>query len=248
VSNPEQQEQPAGLPWGKLAIIPVVLIALGLVYYLFLADALAGGLEALEDFGVWGLAAIPLMYVVACVFLLPASMLAAGAGFLASLLWPDQPLLAVAAGTAVMSLSMVCGSTAAFLIGRTFGRAYIARKFQGKSRYEAVEKAVEENAFKIIFFVRMSPAFPFNVMNYVFSLTSVRWREFVLASWLGMLPGTTLVVYAGTSISSLTALAEGDLPATPGRTALLLLGLLATVVVVVIVTRIARRTLKEAME
>jgi uncharacterized membrane protein YdjX (TVP38/TMEM64 family) len=103
---------------------------------------------------------------------------------------------------------------------------------------------VGEQGFKIVLLTRLSPLFPFTLLNYAFSLTRVSFRSYVLASWLGMMPGTLMYVYLGTTLQSVTEILTGsDRPRPAAETALFWVGLAATVAVTILVTRIARQAL-----
>ena len=81
--------------------------------------------------------------------------------------------------------------------------------------------------------------FPFTLLNYAFGITRVKLGHYVLASWIGMMPGTVMYVYLG----SLAKAASGDRTRTTGEWVLYSVGLLAAVVVTIFVTRIARQAL-----
>jgi hypothetical protein len=86
---------------------------------------------------------------------------------------------------------------------------------------------------------RLSPVFPFTLLNYAFGLTRVKLGHYVLASWIGMMPGTVMYVYLG----SLVNIGAGHRQRTTGEWVLYGVGLLATVAVTVFVTRVARQAL-----
>jgi uncharacterized membrane protein YdjX (TVP38/TMEM64 family) len=109
----------------------------------------------------------------------------------------------------------------------------------------AIARAVEIEAFKVVLLTRLSPVLPFNLLNYAFGLTAVPFRKYILASWIGMIPGTIMYVYLGSAANSLAALLSGDEPRSAGQQVLFAFGLTATVVATVIVTRTARRALHE---
>ena len=95
---------------------------------------------------------------------------------------------------------------------------------------------------------RLSPVLPFTLLNYAYGVTRVSFRDYALASWIGMLPGTILYVSLGAAARSLTQILAGDVsPAGGGGTILLAVGLLATIAVTVVVTRAARRALRGAV-
>jgi uncharacterized membrane protein YdjX (TVP38/TMEM64 family) len=108
---------------------------------------------------------------------------------------------------------------------------------------------VATGGFKIVLLTRLSPLFPFTLLNYAFGLTKVRFRDYVLASWIGMLPGTVMYVYLGSTVKELADIAAGNVEGEggPARLVLFFVGLAATVVVTVYVTRLARRALRQAV-
>jgi uncharacterized membrane protein YdjX (TVP38/TMEM64 family) len=140
----------------------------------------------------------------------------------------------------------VLGSSAAFLVSRHLARSAIEQRLAGNARFAAIDRAVSAQGRKIVFLLRLSPVFPFNLLNYALGLTNVRFVDYLIAS-LGMLPGTLLYVYYGKLAGDVAALAGGAaVEKGAGYYAVLVLGLVATIVVTTIVTRIARRALKEA--
>jgi len=146
-------------------------------------------------------------------------------------------LFGVAWGSVYVSIGATLGATAAFLVGRYFARAWVTAKIEGSEKFAAIDRAVGDEGWKIVGLTRLSPVFPFTLLNYAFGLTRVRLRDYVLASWIGMLPGTVMYVYLGSLARA------GAHQRTPGEWALYALGLAATVAVTVIITRIARRAL-----
>ncbi len=169
------------------------------------------------------------IYVVATVLFIPGSVLTLGAG----------AVFGVLLGSVVVSISSTLGATCAFLIGRYFARDAIARRMEGNPRFAAIDKAIAAEGWKIVGLTRLSPAFPFALLNYALGLTRVKLWQYILASWIGMMPGTVMYVYLG----SLAKAATGTHTRTTGEWALYGVGLLATIVVTVLVTRIARQAL-----
>lgn len=225
-------EKPGGK--GKLlaAAIAVVLILAAGRYY-NLPGLLAGAMTWVAAQGVAGIAAYIMLYVVACLLFLPGSILTLGAGAV----W------GVVGGLPIVSVASTLGATAAFLVGRYFAREAVARRIEGNERFRAIDEAVAREGWKIVGLTRLSPVFPFNMLNYAFGLTRVPLRDYVLASWIGMLPGTVLYVYIGSLAGNLAALGAGQSTRTPAQWALYAVGLAATVAVTVYVTRIARAAL-----
>jgi uncharacterized membrane protein YdjX (TVP38/TMEM64 family) len=192
--------------------------------------------EWVNGLGAWGPAVFIAGYVVAVVAFVPASLLTLAGG----------AIFGITAGVAYVFAAAVVGSSLAFLVSRYLARAAIERRLAGNDKFAAIDRAVGRQGRRIVFLLRLSPAFPFNLLNYGLGLTSVRFVDYLVASF-GMLPGTLLYVYSGKAVGDVAALAGGAAPERgTSHYALLGVGLVATAVVTVLVTRIARRALEEA--
>ena len=224
----------------RAATVVALILAAGFAIAVLPVQATAFALvEWLRGAGVLGAMVFVLAYVAAALLLLPGSVLTAGAGF----------AYGPAVGLLVVSPASVLASTAAFLLGRTLARGWVARRIARDPRFAAVDRAIGQSGFRVVLLLRLSPIFPYSLTNYALGLTRVRLRDFVLASWIGMLPGTLLFVYLGSLVTTASQVAKGAaVSAGPWRQVVYWAGLAATVLVVVVVTRIARRGLREAME
>jgi len=192
-----------------------------------------------DGLGFWGPAVFVGGYAVAVAALVPGSILTLAGG----------ALFGLAEGTLYVFLAATLGSTLAFLVGRYLARGLVEERLAGSPRFRAMDRAVGDQGLRITFLMRLSPVFPFSLLNYALGLTRVRLRDYVLASF-GMLPGTFLYVYYGTLARDVAALAADGAPVERGvgYYAVLLLGLAATVAVTAVVTRVARRALAEATD
>ncbi|MBI4613727.1 MAG: TVP38/TMEM64 family protein [Planctomycetes bacterium] len=200
---------------------------------------LLGVVEWVRGAGAAGVLFYSLAYILATVLLLPGSVLTLGAGFAYGPLY----------GTLLVSPVSVVAATASFLLGRFVARRWVAGRVQGDPRFVAIDEAIGKSGFKIVLLLRLSPVFPFNLTNYALGLTGVKFRDYVLASWVGMLPGTFLFVYLGSLVTSAAELLSRDRPgAGPWGHVLLVAGLVATIAVTVVITRVARKALREALE
>ena len=133
----------------------------------------------------------------------------------------------------------------AFLIARYVARNKVAERAHSNRHFGAIDRAIDEGGWKIVSLLRLSPAIPFNLQNYLYGLTPVRFWPYVLTSWLAMLPGTLLYVYIGHVTG---AAVGGQRERSTMKWAMLAIGLLATVAVTVYVTRLAKRKLKEQID
>jgi len=196
-------------------------------------------LGVIGDVRQWGLAApvaFMLLYAVSVVALVPASVLTMAGGAVFGLM----------RGVAFSFVGALIGSTVAFLLGRYVARHVIERKLVTMPRFAAINRAVSAQGLRIVFLLRLSPIFPFNLLNYALGLTRVRLLDYVVAG-IGMLPGTLLYVYLGSAAGQAVAAAGGAAPGrSPAEWTLFGVGLAATVVVTLYVTRIARRALRDA--
>ncbi len=225
----------SGLPIAKL------LLGLAALVLLFWVGRLAGGYvpqfaQWVDGLGAWGPAVFIVGYALAVVAFVPGSVLTLAAGAIFGLI----------EGTMIVFVAATLGSTAAFLVSRYMVRDAVARKLEGEARFVAIDQAIEEQGRRIVLLLRLSPVFPFSLLNYALGLTSVRLGDYVIAS-LGMLPGTLLYVYSGKVAGELAALA-GGVAVEKGASyyAVWGLGLAATAVVTMLVTRLARRALQDA--
>lgn len=222
-----------------LALLLAALLLIPALVFLPVNAWLLAIVEWARGAGALGVLVFILLYVAAAVLFIPGSLLTLGAGFLYG------PLL----GFGVVSVASTLGATLAFLLGRTVARGWISDKLKGRPGFAAVDRAVERAGFKMVLLLRLSPIFPFIVLNYALGLTRVRAGHYVLGSWLGMMPGTLLYVYLGSLITSAAELTSGERPEAGALGhGVLALGLVATVAFVVVITRIARRALDQELQ
>lgn len=193
--------------------------------------------EWIRGAGAVGVAVYAGAYIAATLLMLPGSLLTAGAGV------AYGPIF----GTLLASPLSVAAATLAFLLGRTVARRWVATRIRRDARFSAIDAAIGRHGFKVVALLRLSPVLPFNLLNYVLGLTSVRLRGYVAGSFVGMLPGTLLYVYLGSLVSSVSALGTGSAPRGTAQQILYWAGLGATVVVTFFITRIARRALEKAL-
>jgi len=223
--------------WVMVGFLTAVVALFVTMQFLPVRGYIESFLEWCRGLGFWAPVVLIAAYILACIFFIPGSILTIGAGF----------LFGVIKGTITVSIASTLGATAAFLIGRTIARGKIEEMVEGKPKFSAIDRAVEKEGFKFVFLTRLSPIFPFNLLNYAFGLTKVPLWKYVLASWIGMIPGTVMYVYIGSGLESLVAVGAGATgEKTTAERVLFWVGLVATVLVATVVTTIARRALRDA--
>jgi len=219
----------------RLVAIAVAIAVLGL-----LGRRLGAAIPAFQAWvgglGAWGPAAFVAGYAALVVAFAPASALtlAAGAAF------------GVVRGTAYVFLAASLGACAAFLVARHLARGAVERRIAGDRRFAAIDRAIGQQGLRIVLLLRLSPAIPFNLLNYALGLSRVRFADYALGC-LGMLPGTLAYVYSGSLAAEVAAAAGGaGGEASAAQRALFVAGLVATVAATLLVTRAARRALAAA--
>ena len=224
----------------RLVALTVIVIAL------FLAMKFLPVQQWLKSFNDWvgqmGLAGIFIfiaVYAAATVLLAPGAILTIGAGF-AFGLW--KGFLAVSGGATL-------GATLAFLVARFVARDKIEAMARRNTKFQRIDNAIGKQGAKLVFLLRLSPVIPFNLSNYFYGLTAVKFWPYVLASWIGMMPGTFLYVYIGTAGKAAVSAAGGEAVKQGWQYwTFMSIGLVATIVVTIWVTKIARDALKKTAD
>lgn len=236
---PKSPPRSTGKRLMKLGGLLLLVGAVALTFLLFdVTQLLKALLEWTRGLGGWGAVALAAVYAVTTVLFVPGTILTLAAGTVFGL-WT---------GSAAVIAGSNLGAWGAFWVARTVGRDWVSSKVLRNPKFQAVDEAVGEKGFKIVLLTRLSPVFPFNLLNYAFGVTRVGFPSYALATFIGMLPGTFMYVYLGTTFRRLAELFSGDREKSPGEYVLWGIGLLATIVVTVYVTRIARRAMNEKVQ
>lgn len=182
----------------RAGIIRVILavLALAAIIVLFrvlpVADWLRHFQAWIRGIGPIGYVIYALVYAVCVVLFVPASILTLGAG----------AIFGVVAGTIVVVIGATLGATLAFLLARTVLRRKIERMTANNAKFRALDRAIASEGSKIVLLIRLAPVFPFTYINYAFGLTGIRLLPYVLATFIGIIPGTFAFVYLGSAAAS----------------------------------------------
>lgn len=221
-----------------------VIAGLAAIAALLLAGRQAGAAVPrfaawVQGLGFWGPLVFVLGYAVATVAFIPGSLLTLAAG----------AIFGLARGTLYTFVGATLGAACAFLVARYVARGAVERRLTGHPRFAAIDRAVSAEGFKIVSLLRLSPVFPFNLLNYALGLTRVRFLPYLAAS-VAMLPGTLLYVYYGAAAGSLAAALGGGGASRKGPAGWIALGvgLAATVLVTTFITRLAGRALRQQID
>jgi uncharacterized membrane protein YdjX (TVP38/TMEM64 family) len=202
-------------------------------------ELLRNALQWVDDLGAVAPLVFIIIYIVATVAFLPGSVLTLGAGV----------LFGVIKGSVYVFIGATLGATLAFLVGRYLARGWISQKIAGNQKFQAIDQAVGKEGFKIVLLTRLSPIFPFNLLNYGLGVTGVSLKDYVLGS-LGMIPGTIMYVYIGSLAGSIATIGSETQPdANPiAQWTIRIIGFIATVAVTLYITKIARKALDESID
>ncbi|XP_074268961.1 uncharacterized protein LOC141592255 [Silene latifolia] len=222
----------------RFATVLLLLVALLFLYSLPIEQYLKDFLQWVkEDLGPWGPFVLAVAYIPLTVLAVPASVLTLGGGYLFGL-----PL-----GFIADSVGATLGATVAFLLGRTIGKSYVMSKLKNYPKFHAVAIAIQRSGFKIVFLLRLVPLLPFNMLNYLLSVTPVSLGAYMLATWLGMMPITFAFVYVGTTLKDLSDVTHGWNDVSSTRLVFIGLGLLVSVALIMCVMRVAKASLDKAL-
>ncbi len=193
-------------------------------------------LQWVQDLGAVGAIAFILIYILSTVAFFPGTVLTLGAGV----------VFGVVVGSLYVLIGATIGAIAAFLIGRYVARGWVSEKIQGNQKFQAIDEAVGREGLKIVLLTRLSPVFPFVLLNYAYGVTKVSFKDYVIGS-IGMVPGTVMYVYIGSLAGNIAAIASPSQP-TKLEWAIRIAGFVATIVATIYVTRVATKALATHVE
>jgi uncharacterized membrane protein YdjX (TVP38/TMEM64 family) len=200
-----------------------------------LQEFLQNALQWINSLGAIGGIVFIGIYIIATLAFLPAALLTLGAGVIFGVIW----------GSLYVFIGATLGAIAAFLGGRYLAQGWVKEKISSYKKFAIIDKAVSKEGLKIVLLVRLSPLFPFNLLNYAFGITSVSFQDYLIGS-VGMIPGTIMYVYFGSLVGDIALIGSKN---QPGNIILhwviQIMGLIATIAVTVYVTKIAKKALKD---
>jgi uncharacterized membrane protein YdjX (TVP38/TMEM64 family) len=224
---------------GRLRLHRLLVIIAGCVVLVVIGRALGGYVPRFSAYvnglGPWGPIAFIAGYIVAAILFVPVSLLTLAAG----------AIFGLVLGLAYVMIGAVISASLSFFIARYLARGAVERRLLENPRFRAIDKAVGEQGLRVVLLLRLSPVFPFFVMNYALGLTRVRFVDYAIGL-IGMVPATAFYVYYGTVAGDLAGVLSGTARgATTARIALLAVGVLATVAVSILIARAANRALAD---
>ena len=180
---------------GIFLLTLICIVATGVGVYLL------GGIDQaqlqtwLKQAGIWAPLIYIALYTLGTILILPSTPLNLSGGAIFGAWW----------GTLWTSVAAVIAAVVAFAFTRTVGRDIVARKFAG--RWEAMDAEMRQGGLFYMFAIRLLPIIPYGLVNFAAGLTSIRFKDYLLGTVLGTVPGILPFVMMG---SGLRALKSGD--------------------------------------
>ncbi|MEM1171552.1 MAG: TVP38/TMEM64 family protein [Cyanobacteria bacterium P01_H01_bin.35] len=226
---------------GKFILLFILVISLIITgKYFNLPEVLRNTLIWVESLGFWSPITFIIIYNLATLLLIPGSVLTLGGGVIFGVFW----------GSIYVFLASTLGATIAFLIGRYISRDWVYQQLSQHPKFKAIDIAVGNEGFKIVFLTRLCPLFPFNFLNYAFGVMQVSLKDYILGS-LGMIPATVMYVYLGSLICDIALIGTSQEPTSftieITKWIIKIVGLIATIVVTIYVTRLAKKAFEQSI-
>ncbi|MFM7365037.1 MAG: TVP38/TMEM64 family protein [Cuspidothrix sp.] len=181
------------------------------------------------------------IYNLGTLLFIPGSLLTLQGGYLFGLLW----------GSIYVLIAALSGAILSFLIGRYLSRNWVYKQLEKYPKFKLIDQAVAKEGWKIVLLTRLSPIFPFNLLNYGFGVTQISIRDYILGS-LGILPGTIMYVYVGSLAVNITMITTSNqLISTEvqiWKFIMQLTGLTATILTTIYITKISQKALSKKVE
>ena len=231
----------------KKIIINTIIIIIIIVLFVILnkyfnisnkiKTVLINSLEWIESFGILTPIIFGLIYIICTVLLISGAVLTLGAGI----------IFGVIKGSIIVSVFSTLAAITSFLIGRFLLRNWVLKKIEKYPKFKAIDTAVAKKGWKIVGLTRLSPVFPFVFLNYAFGLTKISLKDYAIASWIGMMPGTIMYVYIGSLIGDIATLGAGGREKTPVEWIFTIIGFIITVIITLYVTNISKKALSKKL-
>jgi uncharacterized membrane protein YdjX (TVP38/TMEM64 family) len=214
----------------RIILLIAMLAAISLAFmFLPLGAWLDSVREWIFNLGTFGALLYVLAYIICSVLMIPGTALTLGAG----------GVFGYTTGLILTIIGSNLGALAAFLLARTVMQKRVEQWSANNPRFTSINQAVSQNGFKVVFLLRLTPAMPFTLLNYLLGVTRINVPRYSAATLLGMLPANMTFVYIG--VLSADIAAQKDI-----NKAFWIGGGVATIAAMVVLSRIARKALREA--
>lgn len=198
---------------------------------------IAHWIEVVRSLDAVGIALYAAIFVLATIAFVPASMLTALAGFLYGPIW----------GTLLISPAGLLSAAVAFALGRSLMRPWVKRRLANSPKSAAVDLAIESGGFRIVFLLRLASIVPFAPLSYGLGASRIVRRDFLLATWIGLLPGTFLYAYLGSLAADVAQIISGEVTTNRSTQVMTWAGLVVALIALLTIARYARKAINQAL-
>ena len=182
----------------------------------------------------WGIVTFVFFYIISVLLILPASWLSLLAGFLYG------PYF----GSIVVFLSAFIGASISFFLAKEYFVKKIVAIISRFPKIKLLEKIINKGGLKLIILTRLSPLFPFSILNYFYGLNKVSYKDFSIGL-LFILPGTYLYCALGSLSNNLEEIKNLKLN---GNTTTTIISIVSTFLIVYFLTKYSNEVIKESSE
>ena len=222
----------------RLAVLIGCLVTIAVAMILLpVSNILFSLFETARAMGAWGPPLIAAAYIPACLFLVPGMILALASGY----------LFGMAAGALAAGLGSTVGAAAAFVAGRVLARELVVAGMASNPKRTATDRVIAEHGFKFTMLLRLTPLVPFNLLNYVLGMSGISLGQFVLGSWIGVIPVTLMYVYLGTVLKEIEETGGANLQIAGSQIAPVIFVLIAIIAITAFVWYSIKKILDEAL-
>lgn len=220
-----------------LAFLITTLIIIS--HFINIPQLLQLSITGIKNIGIWGPIVFIIIYNLATLLFIPGSILTIKGGCLFGLFW----------GCVYVLIAAMLGAILAFIIGRYLSKDWVYQQLEKHPKFQAIDQAVAQAGWKIVLLTRLSPLFPFNLLNYAFGVTNVSLKDYILGS-LGIIPGTIMYVYIGSITTNIAMISTNNQPEELRIFNFLIqsLGLIATLFISIYITKIAQKSLNQNLK
>ncbi len=202
-----------------------------------LSSVLVNLIARVQGAGIIAYIVFFLLYVLSTVFLIPGSLLTLASGF----------FFGFGLGSFLTVISATFGLAVAFMVSRYAMHDWATKQFAKRQYTQAINTAIKKRGSIIVLLLRLCPLVPFNALNYVLGLTSIRYIPYVLISFVGIIPGSILFTYFGSVANTITSLTEKAGPPDTLRWIMLGWGVVSASIAAGIISRVAKKHIAEDM-
>jgi len=221
-----------------ITIILILLLSLWLFSKFNLSSLWVQILQNIHELGIWGVIIFMVFYNLATLCLIPGSILTMKGGCLYGLIH----------GSIIVFVSATFGAITSFLLGRYVCKNWVYSMLNKYPQFIQINEAISKKGWQIVFLSRLSPLFPFNLLNYLFGISKISFQDYLIGS-LGIIPGTLMYVYFGSLATNLATANVDNIIVTP-KTQIItwtvrIIGLISTIMITIISTNFARKNLNK---